>query len=192
MIAEHEIQAAFHGIDLKKDGVPGGKHSKEEAMAYLQNPLKDFPNDVDYSQFKEEGLNFARQDYAAFQKKFNRPLTFEESKIYWTPQRIAALQGNDPVAKRASVKGELWVLYLEMKKHKEDVTLEDLRSVLEADVKFFKIMPSPSEMAEYNKGRQEDKLYRLAGIVTEIPAPHLQKLIKENRFPQELMRYADL
>ena len=189
LLSEHELEAALHGIDLRGDKVPGGKYSKEEAMAYMKNPLKDFPNDIDYSQFKEEGLDFHRKEYAAFARKNPRPLTFEESKLLWTPERIDALQGNDPVAKRASVKGELWALYLEMRKHKDPVTLDDILAVLKADLKVLQLVPSPSEMSEYNKDRPRDKLYSLYGIVSEIPTPHLQRLFKENRFPQELMCY---
>ena len=191
LLSEYESNAALHGIDLRGEKSFGGKFSKEEAEAYIKNPLKDFPNDVDYSQFKEDSLNFKRAECAAFMKKVNRPLTFDESKLFWTSERISAIQGDDIVSKRAAVRGELWALYLEMKKHR-DVTIESLRSVIAADFRFLKILPSESEMVEYNKNRTSDKLYSLSGIVTEIPDKHLQKLFDADAFPQELMSYVSI
>lgn len=186
LAAEKDFKAALQGIDLKK-----GKHdsySKDEAKAYIEDPLRDFPDDVDYTRFDDKFLGFKRAEYSAFMKKYQRQPTFEETALLWSPKRINAFQGDDVVAKRASVRGELWAVYQEMEKKKK-VTLEELHAVLTADFQLQKLLPSVSELAEYNKDKAQGELYSLTGIVIEIPKEHTEKMFKENTFPAELRHY---
>jgi len=182
---EQEFVAAVHGIDLRKGS---DKIGKDEAKDYINDPLKDFPYDVDYSHFDGTFLAFKEKEYAQFCKQHNRVPNDEEGLRLWSPNRVRAFSGTDAIAKRASVRGELWLVFLEMSKRKQ-VTLPELRCVLAADMEFLKLMPSQSELVEYGIKPEDARTEHGVEVIHEIPAAHVAKLIKEGRFPSEFKKY---
>lgn len=133
-------EAALHDKQLKQGSQAGMECSQEVAESYIHDPLRDFPNDVDYSLFTDEVVQRKLMVYRKFVTEKRREPTLQEERQVWTPQREKALTGSDPVARRASVNGELWYLYRALSQRQE-VTLDMLRTILRRDFAVAKLIP---------------------------------------------------
>lgn len=142
------FEMSLHGICPKSTDDPVSVH---EAKAEISDPLKDFPNDVDYDSFTEEQLSGKLQEYQKFMQVYQRPLNGEQEAYFWTPERVSALKGGDPLARRCSVNGKLWTLYLHIKKTKGTVFPESIKEMIRKEIVFARLYPSSQDLVKYGK-----------------------------------------
>lgn len=172
-IDESKWDAKLHGFETK--GIPLDRMSEHEAREFLSDPMKLFPNDVDYTPYDSEYAAFKRREYRAFVKKHSRPPTDDEclSLKLWEPARIEALEGEHTPARRACMNGELWLIYKELSRF-GPATFDDLKRVIATDFALAKMLPSVAEVQVYNVGRKEPVRLQQDGIHL-VPACHIEK-----------------
>jgi len=133
--------------------VKGGKVKTEtEARQILQDPLADFPNDLDYFTDKEieEKLRYASQRRARAHPR--------QLYALWTTERAQACRGNDPVARRASMNDVLWGKYEELHRNGRVLTLEQLKCLVEVDVVRSRLYPNLVQLSERHRYERAHKL----------------------------------
>jgi len=172
------------------------------AQAELENPLSNFPNDVDYSPFTPERISPKLVEYETYRSKnAGKDLNEEELRYFWTPERFEAFTGGDPLAKRCAVNGELWSTYLHLKRVQGEVDPELIKSLIREDIMFSKFFPTSQDIARYSQSdtRTEHTANPREGVTIPEHIKHLEStgelrqllttLSCEGaiRFPQELM-----
>lgn len=173
---EAKWDALLHDKEL--EGGPSDKVDRSTAEALIRDPLSAFPNDVDYSVFSEQVLSLKLRSYREFVEKNQRQPDLDEQRVVWTPARVEALNGNDPVSKRAAVNGELWRLYL----HLPGLTLDQLRSILARDYAVGKLLPSVSDAAEYSK----DGFQLVENGVWHVPPRYMETLARQGKWAEKV------
>ena len=155
MIAEFKqkmrMQAAMFGIDI--DGKKKKKYSKEEAVKALENPVADFPNDIEY--FNEKDVKERLKHAEVFKRNCpNRqpPVTV------WNTERADACLGDDVVAKRASMNDDLWVKYTELKSKGVALSVTALKRIVEFDALRAGLYPNTLQLSERHKYERKEKL----------------------------------
>lgn len=190
MDADIRFQAVLHDKQLKNDN--GSKPvSKDEARRLAEDPLLHFPDDVDYSTFTHEYISPKVSAAMTYLEKRGEgyEMNMDELENLWTPERAAAIEGEDLVAKRAAVNGKLWALYKHMSKHCK-VTLPLLRQVVAKDMALGMLMPDMQEAAEYNKGKSPEEAFNISRNIVEIPAEHITKLADKDALLPLLLEVA--
>lgn len=182
----------IHGIDVGKD--VGSPVEREDAEGEIADPLRDFPNDVDYSTFKDEEIGRRGQEYAKFKKRCERPLNDEEAAYFWTPERVDAFKGDDALARRCSVNGQLWVLYSHIKTLKGAVGEYEIRRIITDDIQFSAFFPTSQDLAKYRQLDDDgnvisevrtDEMQIEQGLT---PDAHIEHLIKSGKMSDLLKR----
>ena len=148
---ERKFQMQVHGIGVgdDKNRFPA---TKQEAEDLIEDPLKDFPNDdLDYSAFTAEVLSQLASDFKRFRKACGRKeLTAEETEFFWTPERMDAFNGDNDLARRCSVNGGLWTVYLHLTKlYGDEPDIELLKSLINDDITLARLYPNSMDMMRY-------------------------------------------
>lgn len=178
--SEDRFAAALHDKTIEHKTRPMSAQERDRTMA---DPLSAFPSDVDYAVYDSAFIDpklSAAQEYLSKQSA-DHVLSQAELEYLWTPARVSALRGDDMAARRASVNGKLWAAYVTMLQHAGAVSVDMLRSVVEKDVALLKLCPSVEEADEYNKDVPPDKVFNYRAEIVEIPAAHIEKLLKADR-----------
>lgn len=133
--------------------------SAEEAKELIENPLKDFPHDIDYLSEKDIA-DKVKQSNFMMQKEKSKPGTIRPDILAaaWDPARVQAARGQsnatkvDPdVAQRAAQNDVLWVWFNEMTAAGVRVTMELLKERVHLDVVRSKLYPTPDYEAQKNR-----------------------------------------
>jgi len=196
---EIDFQVRLHGGDPDAGDTDKpvtsrkGKVKEQMARKYIEDPFRDFPHDVDFSILKSQDVDRMIQAHERLKDeaaKIGKPLTQKELDTLWTTERKTALEGEDPLAKRAAVRSELWAIYQRLKRNGCEPTKEILLQCVRMDWAAFKLFPTDTEI------RTRQKLERKAGYQTKeppvtagadtVPMWHGQNLFSEGRLSELL------
>jgi hypothetical protein len=120
---ELKMKAALAGVDPRTLDDPEDK--REEVEAQIADPLKGFPNDIDY--LDEKSCNVKVQ-----LSERSKSLSIEKR---WDEYRKRCCLGKlGPAAKRCSMNDVLWMRYAESVAKNAPFTLEQVRANIEFDV----------------------------------------------------------
>lgn len=186
------LQVMLHGGDPDEGNKPvtdrRGKIKEAEARKYIEDPFRDFPYDVDFSHLTAGDVDgMMAQDAKLIEEatRIGKPLTQEEADKLWTTERRAALEGEDILAKRASINKELWSIYQRMKRNGVEPTKEVLLRCVRISWAAFKLFPTNTEV------RSRQDLERKHGVKSQeppltagseaVPLWHGQNLFNEGR-----------
>jgi len=125
-LQELKTQAAFAGINLDEDKSEGDPEEKlNRAKDKLKDPLRDFPNDIDY-------LNAA--DCEVKIRLTNNPKLKLPFKQKWDTYRKDCCLGKyGNVAKRCSMNNTLWGRYLTSAEAGRPLPLDAVKAMVEFD-----------------------------------------------------------
>lgn len=185
------FDAALHGRTMEVKAEPLSEDARQRIAA---DPMQDFPNDVDYTMFTGEYLEPKMQSAQAYLERLppNHVMTLVELENLWSPARVSAVRGVDPVAKRAAVSGKLWAVYVTMLQHAGSVDIDMLRKVISRDVDLLKLCPSTAEAEIYNQKLPADKQFNFRSEIVEVPAAHVEKLMREGSLSRILKAVAGI
>lgn len=186
------LQVMLHGGDPDEGNKPvtdrRGKVKEAEARKYIEDPFRDFPKDVDFSHLSSGDVDrMIEQDAKLVEEaiRIGKPLTQKELDKLWTPERKAALEGQDILAKRASINKELWSIYQRMKRNGVEPTKEVLLRCVRISWAAFNLFPSDTEV------RRRQDLEAKHGVTSKeppltagseaVPLWHGQNLFNEGR-----------
>jgi len=124
------MQIRLAGGTVPEDDETELKSAEKEAMERLENPLKDFPNDINYFSMNECISKIGIS--GRFQGKIAK------DKI-WDKKRMDACLGKHGVAaKRCSMNDVLWSRYV---KHGDSLTLDIIKQMMLFDAKRRELYP---------------------------------------------------
>lgn len=121
-VQELKIQASLLGVEFSdKDAT---KKKKEEVEATIEDPLRNFPNDVVYRDAKDCDAKIR------LSQRLDRPI-----ECQWDIYRKECCLGQyGIVARRCSVNDVLWGRYLKIKETENVLTLNQVRAMVEFDI----------------------------------------------------------
>ena len=130
-VQELKIQAALFGIEIPDENAADKKKAKIEAE--VDDPLRNFPNDVTYCSVKDCDAKIRLSEQL---KK--RPI---ESQ--WDNYRKECCLGNyGVIARRCSVNDVLWGRYLKIKEAGATLTIDQVKAMVEFDIVRRKLYPA--------------------------------------------------
>jgi len=166
-----KFQAKLHGAEVGGGDPATDTTPRDVAEEEIKDPLAYFPDDVDYSPFTSAKLGELSALYNNFRKGIgDRELTQEEIAYFWTPDRISAFNSGDLLAKRCSVNGELWKIYLHLDKQGK-VSEQLIKRLIREEIMFAKLFPTTQDMAKYKLEGKE---------CTEIPDARTGKTVPQH------------
>jgi len=199
-IDEIDFQVRVHGGNPDEGNKPvldrRGKIKEAEARRYIEDPFRDFPYDVDFSHLSSSDVDkMIEQDARLAEEaiRIGKPLTQREKDKLWTPERKAALEGQDILAKRASINKELWSIYQRMKRNGVEPTKEVLLRCVRIGWAAFNLFPTDSEVRrrqdlEIKHGVKSKEPPLNAGSEA-VPLWHGQNLFNEGRLKGLLQEF---
>lgn len=144
-----EFEAHIQVIMLPWGGLLGGKkkYTEEEAASLIDDPIQEFPNDVDY---------LIDKDVRGHLDNAKRLPPSHISR--WTKERADAALGSHVVAKRAAQNDELWRKYKTLRERGVMVTPGILKQIIRVDATRSRLYPNITELTHRHQEERATKL----------------------------------
>lgn len=150
-----KLQAQTSGLGALFGGGKTDKHpkyTKEEAERLIDDPLLEFPNDIEY--LTETDVN----EKIRFTEMWQSKNSGEWRNFCWDELRANAALGDDPAAQRAAQNDILWEKYLELRANGTEVGMEMIRKMVLFDAVRYRLYPNTIQLQERHNYERKNKL----------------------------------
>lgn len=154
-VEEVKLQAqmsGFGGLLGAGGNKKNQKYTKEEAERLIDDPLLEFPNDIEY--LTEADVN----EKIRFTEMWRSKNGGTWRDFCWDDFRAGAALGEDPVARRAAQNDILWEKYLELRSNGIEMDMGMLRKLILFDAVRSRLYPNTIQLQERHNYERKNKL----------------------------------